>query len=102
MANGRIATYVHSDSTTENKGAAMVRVTTETDFAARTDEFKKFAQDAAMYTYGALSHTRAFIAGPDMWNMIITQFPRLEDDRKMLERELRESVRVSEIVILRL
>lgn len=32
---GRIETYIHSDSITQNKGGVMVKITTDTDFAAK-------------------------------------------------------------------
>ena len=37
---GRVEVYVHSDNCTENKGAAIVTVLCESDFAARTNVFK--------------------------------------------------------------
>ncbi len=44
-AEGVIATYVH----TGDKLGVMVEVDCETDFVARTDEFKTFARDIAMH-----------------------------------------------------
>lgn len=44
-AEGVIATYVH----TGDKLAVMVEVNCETDFVARTDNFKTFAKDLAMH-----------------------------------------------------
>ncbi len=44
-AEGVIATYVH----TGDKLAVMVEVNCETDFVARTDNFKSFAKDLAMH-----------------------------------------------------
>lgn len=102
MTAGRIEAYVHSDSITENKGAALVKVTADTDFAARTDAFKAFAHDVAMYTFGALGHTRMVAAGHDMWNWVILKFPDMEDRRRALERELGESIKVTEFTILRM
>ena len=99
---GRIETYVHSDSTTEGKGAVIIKVTTDSDFAARTEQFKAFAKQAAMISYGALGHMRRFVAGPDIWVMIIAKFPDLEAQRRDLERELGEAVQVTEVAILRL
>jgi translation elongation factor EF-Ts len=57
MKPGRIETYVHSDLTTQNKGVGVVRVLTETDFAARDEQFKLFAARAAMIAFvvGAMS-----------------------------------------------
>lgn len=44
-AEGVIATYVH----TGDKLAVMVEINCETDFVARTDDFKAFARDIAMH-----------------------------------------------------
>ncbi len=44
-AEGVIATYIH----TGDKLAVMVEVNCETDFVARTDNFKTFAKDLAMH-----------------------------------------------------
>ena len=99
---GRIETYVHSDSTTQNKGAVIVKVTSETDFAARTDEFKRFAHEVAKMAFGTLGHTRIFFAGSDVWAMMIAKFPDLETQRVSLERELRESVKVTDVALMRL
>ena len=102
MVAGRIETYVHSDAITQNKGVAIVKVVTDTDFAARTDEFKTFAREAAMLVFGAMGHTRAFIAGATMWETVIAKFPDLETKRLEVERDLGETVKVTEMAILRL
>ena len=99
---GRIESYVHSDSTTENKGAVIIKLTTDSDFAARTAEFKAFAKQAAMMAFGALGHMRLFLAAQDGWTMIIAKFPDLEDQRRALERELREAVQITQVTVLRL
>ena len=99
---GRIETYVHSDSTTENKGAVIVKVTTDTDFAARTDLFKTFTREVAKYAFGTLGHTRIFFAGSDVWATIIAKFPELETQRVELERALREPVKVTDVALMRL
>lgn len=44
-AEGAIATYVH----TGDKLGVMVEINCETDFVARTDNFKAFARDIAMH-----------------------------------------------------
>ena len=101
--NGRIEVYMHSDSVTEHKGAAFVRVLTDTDFAARTDEFKTFASDCAKYAYGALLDVDcAYLSGPSVWKQIVEKFPHLDEQRKLLERELRERISVTEVAILKL
>jgi translation elongation factor EF-Ts len=96
----RVEVYVHSDSITENKGAIIIKVVTTTDFAARTDMFKAFAHKAAMLAYGALP-MRNYMAASDVWSMVIAKFPELEEERKQLERELREPVTVTHMALLR-
>jgi translation elongation factor EF-Ts len=102
MKAGRIETYIHSDNSVENKGAILIKVTADTDFAARTDVFKQFAREAAMLAYGALGHTRMRCAGSDMWSVVITKFPDLENKRIALERELGERVLITEMLLMRL
>jgi translation elongation factor EF-Ts len=91
--NGRIETYIHSDSITQNKGGAMVKVTCDTDFAAKVAKFKDFCVTVAKYSYAANS---------TVWDEVIALFPDLEDVRKVLEKEFREKIVVSDIVILKL
>lgn len=90
---GRIETYIHSDSITPHKGAAMIRVNCQTDFAARTDEFIDFAK---------LCASRAYAANADSYDAIVESFPDVEDVRKELARKLREQVDVDSIAIVRL
>jgi elongation factor Ts len=45
---GIVASYVHSD-----RIGVLVEVNCETDFVARTDEFKEFARDIALHIAGA-------------------------------------------------
>jgi translation elongation factor EF-Ts len=49
---GRIETYVHSDSTTPNKGGCLVEVSCVTDFAAKSPEFVQFCKNLARFCYG--------------------------------------------------
>ncbi len=49
---GRIETYIHSDSVTQNKGGCLIEVSCQTDFAAREPEFVKFCKDLARWCYG--------------------------------------------------
>jgi len=99
MRNGRVETYMHSDSITEHKGAAMVKVTVVTDFAARTDIFKAFCHEAAKHAYAALGHTRRFLGD---WSIVVRQYPHLEDQRLAVQRELHEAVQVTDVIILSL
>jgi len=78
-------------------------VLTDTDFAARTDGFKAFARDCAKYAYGALLDVDcAYLTGPSVWKQIAEKFPHLDDQRKLLERELKEAIRITEVAILKL
>ncbi len=102
---GRIQTYTHSDSITPNKGAAVVKVECDTDFAARTGGFIAFAETVAKYSYGACAQMvdkSSHGTGADAWETIVIIFPDLEELRVKLEKELKEKIRVTEIVILRL
>jgi elongation factor Ts len=47
-SEGIVASYVHSD-----RIGVLVEVNCETDFVARTDEFKEFARDIALHVAGA-------------------------------------------------
>ncbi len=47
--DGRIEVYIHSG----NKMAALVEVNCETDFVAKTDDFKKLASDLALHIAAA-------------------------------------------------
>ncbi len=47
--DGRIEVYIHSG----NRMAALVEVSCETDFVAKTDDFKKLAYDLAMHIAAA-------------------------------------------------
>lgn len=102
MHCGRIECYVHSDNTTENKGAALIKVTTDTDFGAQTAIFKEFTQQAAKYAFAVFGRARVFVGGPTTWEQIIQQYPHLEPIREAAERELKECVKVVEVVILKL
>ena len=92
---GRIETYVHSDTVTENKGGCMVLVTCQSDFGARTKEFKMFARKVAKMAYGAEAET---------WEDVIEvrTFPEMEKERQELESFLKEKVTVKEITILKI
>ena len=90
---GRIETYIHSDSITQNKGGAIVKVECETDFAARTSEFVTFARRVAQYAYAA---------DRESWNEITVAFPDIESEWERLSKVLKETISVSEIRILKL
>lgn len=48
----RVESYLHSDSTTENKKGSIVRVSAKTDFAVRTEEFKQLCNKIAQLSCG--------------------------------------------------
>ena len=90
---GRIETYIHSDSITANKGAAIVRVTCQTDFAAKTTDFIVFTKLVA---------NRAYAASADVWQDVVNMFPEMETERTNLENILKEKIEITEAVVLKL
>jgi translation elongation factor EF-Ts len=88
---GRVEIYTHSDRSTFNKGGAMIRVMSQTDFCARTEDFISFTKIAAKYAYASSAKT---------WADVIAEYPSIEDARLNLERELKEKIEVEDIVIL--
>ncbi len=90
---GRIDTYVHSDSITANKGATVVRVTSQTDFAAKTDVFIAFSKKVAKM---------CFASGETEWEKIIQIFPDMETERVTLAATLKEQITVETIVTITL
>jgi translation elongation factor EF-Ts len=102
---GRIESYIHSDSITAHKGGVLVKVASQTDFAARTDEFIGFSQKVAKMAY-------AFGAGESespeglTWDELIHLAGRanmgaaLEQERVELAAKLKETITVEKIVVL--
>ena len=90
---GRIETYVHSDSITMNKGATVVKTTSQTDFAAKTDEFIAFCKKVAKMCY-ASSETD--------WEKVVELFPDMETERAILAKTLKEKIVVETIITLML
>jgi elongation factor Ts len=88
---GRIETYTHSDKSVPNKGGAIVAVRSQTDFAARTDEFIAFAQKVAKMSFAAQATN---------WEDVTAAFPDLEDERVALTKAIKEKVEIDQIVIL--
>lgn len=89
--NGRVEIYVHSDSTTKNKGACVVRVLCQSEAGSRTEEFIDFCSKVAMLSYGVNSEN---------WEEVTKEYPSLNETKKELEGILHESVSVDEIKIL--
>lgn len=93
MHNGRIEVYLHSDSSTPQKGGALLRIIAQTDFAARTDMFIGFCRHAAQLAYAS---------GAADWPAVIAVFPDIETKRCDLEATLRERIVVDSILLLHL
>lgn len=92
MKYGRVEVYVHSDEVTQNKGACIVRIQCQSEAAARTEEFKEFCEKAAM------RHYAADVVGVEVDEL----FPELAEERKTLEKALREQVVVTGVQVLQL
>lgn len=90
---GRIEYYIHSDKTTENKGACIVKISTQTDFATKGDDFIKFCKECAKFAYAAQSEN---------WIDVVELFPFLNENRDKLVKELKESIIIEEIKIFNL
>jgi translation elongation factor EF-Ts len=91
--DGRIEAYMHSDSTTQNKAGCLIKVTCQTDFAAKTQQFIEFSKEIAKYCFGS---------GSDKWEDVVAMFPELEIKREALAKELKEKVAIEEIVVVKL
>ena len=91
MSTTRVEAYLHSDSVSANKGGALIRVATQTDFASRTPAFQDFAKRCARLCYAAQAQT---------WDDVITLFPDIEEERLALQASLRETVQVDHITVV--
>lgn len=91
--NGRIECYTHSDNITPNKGACVIKISTQTDFATKGDEFIEFCKECAKFAYAAQSQN---------WSEIIELFPFLDEHRNKLVKELKEQITIEEIKIFNL
>ena len=90
---GRIECYLHSDNITKNKGACVVKISTQTDFATKGDDFIKFCKDCAIFAYAAQSEN---------WLDVVECFPFLIGNRDKLVKELKECIIIEEIKIFNL
>lgn len=90
---GRIESYIHSDATIPHKGGALVRVTCDTDFAARTPEFCQFVQLVAKL---------AFASSATCWFDICATYPEMEVRLAEVQAVLREKVSVVRIIVMQL
>lgn len=80
---GRIEAYVHSDTMTQNKGACIVEVNCQTDFAARTPEFIEFSKLVARLAYGY---------GAQDWSELVSLHPEIAEKKTAVEESLGEKV----------
>ena len=87
---GRVEAYIHSDSITPNKGGALVTVSCETDFAAKTPVFAEFCKLVAKMAYGLQK------ANPVE---LLEEMPDLEVKLFELSGKLKERISVGPITI---
>lgn len=101
---GRIETYIHSDGTTQDKGGAMVEVTCQTDFVAKTPEFIAFAKKVAKMAYATSGNVAQYQQemAKVTWKDIVELFPDLENDRLALSSEIKESIDLKQAIVLAL
>lgn len=109
MKPGRIEAYVHSDRITENKAGVLVKLTCDTDFAAKTDEFKAFATKVAKLACGfGPGETSEDQQAEDVWNALVGRVgylgdtDTLETERQALASKLRETITVETVTYLTL
>ena len=90
---GRVEVYVHSDKITNNKGMAAVKVSCDTDFCAKTEEFKAFTSELAKLAYGAEK---------DTFEDVCSVFPNIKEKLDILRDSLKENIVVEEISIMKI
>jgi elongation factor Ts len=86
-AEGVVSSYIHATG----RVGVLVEVGCETDFVARTDEFREFAREVAVHIAGA---------SPRPLYVSRTEIPAAarEAERKVLEQRAREDGKPDEIV----
>ena len=84
---GLVASYIHANA----KVGVLVEVQCETDFVARSDEFKDFANEVAIHIAGAPS-TPAYVSADE-----ISDDAR-DAERKLFEEKAREEGKPDDIV----
>ncbi len=82
---GVVGMYLHSNG----KIAAMVKVTCETDFVARTDDFKQFANDLAM---------QAAAMNPEYLNPEAVPEDVKNKEREIYKEEMKDSGKPADVV----
>lgn len=93
QTNGRIESYVHSDSITRHKGGALIKVACDSEAGSRTDDFAAFALKAAKMAYAA---------DTESWAGVILVFPHMEEERLALCQKLKEEVVITKIAVFTL
>lgn len=88
MSGTRVGFYLHQEGL---KGGCLVKVETQTDFCARTDEVKNFATEVAKLAFGAQSE--------DIKEVFET-FPHLLEKAEELSETVGETIVINEIRIL--
>jgi elongation factor Ts len=91
--SGRIETYLHSDAITQHKGGAMVKVTCDTDFTARTNEFYLFCRKVAQMAYAS---------DATCWVEVEAAYPLMVEDLAKIKAILKENIIVAEIKVMKL
>lgn len=86
----RIETYTHSDSVTENKKVAVVKVLAETDFAVKTDEFKSFCKKLAQLACGFNTNSLDIL-------LLETD---LVSDIESISSNLKEDITIDSIIVI--
>jgi translation elongation factor EF-Ts len=100
---GRIETYVHSDNATRNKAAAMVRVSCQTDFGARTPEFIDFCGKVAKFACGfQIEDPIQLMEGRTFPNPEATCHSPLVDYLKEVQEQIGETVTIEEMKVMTL
>jgi translation elongation factor EF-Ts len=104
MTAGRIESYIHSDSITANKGGSLVKVLCQTDFAARTEDFivfsKKVARMVYAYGHGDAAEDDVSITWDEFMQAAGDAGTDLEKERELLSAKLKETVTITDIVVL--
>lgn len=104
MFTGRMEVYLHSDGLTQNKGGCLVRVRTQTDFAAKNKEFIEFSKDVAKCCFALTEGNN-----PDYQTVVDAcvnfkpDFPlNIEQKRIDMEKFLKEKIEIDWICRLTL
>ena len=82
---------MHSDASLENKAGCLVEVTCDSDFSAKTDEFKAFCKRVAMLVCGHMVKS---------WNELVDLEPSILEDRQEVEQKIGERVEVTRIALI--